>query len=52
MAKALERFITELEPEKSASGAVVSLGKSMLALTRNVDSLDVIQYAELLRNID
>jgi predicted AAA+ superfamily ATPase len=51
MAKSIERFITELEPERSGRGAIVSLGKSDLPLTQNVSAWDVVQYAEQLKQI-
>jgi len=45
MAKSLERFITELEPKNSKAGTVVSIGKSVLPLTRNVQSNNLLEFA-------
>jgi len=51
MASALDRFITELEPEKSRAGAVVCLNKSGVALTKNVASASLLDFADSLMQI-
>jgi uncharacterized protein len=51
MAKTLDRFITEIEPEKAATGAVVSLGKSVVPLTRNVESVNLEEFSDSLMKI-
>jgi len=51
MATSIERFITDLEPEKSKTGAVVSLGNRDIPLTGNVEAIGMMEYAERLRRI-
>nr|MDA3926526.1 ATP-binding protein [Kiritimatiellia bacterium] len=51
MAAALDRFITELEPQKSQGGTVVCLTKSCAPLTRNVASASLQDFADSLMKI-